>query len=101
MLGVWHGPYVSHLGGPEADEPTAGEKTERFFLSDPPPQLGQLTESRLSFERISVSKLVLQSEHVYSKMGIFQNLFNPDFPLENFQGLKTDENLTGRSKLFD
>jgi hypothetical protein len=58
-----------------ADDPTAGEKTERFFLSDPPPHSGQLTDSRLSRERISVSKLVSQSEHVYSKMGIFQNQF--------------------------
>jgi hypothetical protein len=26
---------------------------------------------------------------------------NPDFPLENFQGLKTGTNLTGKSKFFD
>lgn len=72
MFGVWHGPYVSHLGGEEA-EATAGENTERFLVSDPPPHFGQLTEARLSRERINVSKLVLQSEHVYSNMGILKN----------------------------
>lgn len=76
-LGVWQGPYVSHLGGVGADEATAGENTERFFVSDPLPHSGHLTEARLSRERINVSKLVLHSEHVYSKMGIFQNHFKP------------------------
>jgi hypothetical protein len=33
--------------------------------------------------------------------GYMLGCINPDFPLENFQGLKTGENLTGRSKLFD
>jgi hypothetical protein len=75
MLGVWHGPYVSHLGGVEADDPTAGENTERFFVSDPLPHSGHRTSARLSRERISVSKLVLQPEHVYSNMGIFPNHF--------------------------
>lgn len=73
MLGVWHGPCVSHLGGVFADEPTDGENVDRFFVSDPPPHFGQVTDARLSRERISASKLVLQSEQVYSNIGIFKD----------------------------
>jgi hypothetical protein len=33
--------------------------------------------------------------------GIDSDIIIPDFPLENFQGLKTGTNLTGKSKFFD
>jgi hypothetical protein len=68
---------------------------------------GGVAQAKRETANTATTLLAANSGHRTARVFISRLLYrtnlgiNPDFPLENFQGLKTGTNLTGKSKFFD